>query len=146
MQSGISEAQAVAAKRGARRIASSTAKLDAILAEVKSGTDRQQRLESSIDKLADAVKDLALSSVRYEEKVLQLEQKTTKEIAVQGEQLSALQKSVNDIKDIVDVLERNRQSQQYWFRKIVGVILVPVIVAILLAAGYAYQSFGSLGL
>ncbi|MDZ7868819.1 MAG: hypothetical protein U5L02_06375 [Rheinheimera sp.] len=68
----------MAAKRGARRIASSTAKLDAILAEVKSGTDRQQRLETSIDKLADAVKDLALSSVRYEEKVLQLEQKTTK--------------------------------------------------------------------
>ena len=136
----------MAAKRGARRIASSTAKLDAILAEVKSGTDRQQRLESSIDKLADAVKDLAVSSVRYEEKVLQLEQKTTKEIAVQGEQLASLQKTVNDIKDVVDVLERQRQSQQYWFRKIVGVILVPVIVAILLAAGYAYQSFGSLGL
>ncbi|MDZ7868820.1 MAG: hypothetical protein U5L02_06380 [Rheinheimera sp.] len=53
---------------------------------------------------------------------------------------------MNDIKDIVDVLERNRQSQQYWFRKIVGVIMVPVIVAILLASGYAYQSFGSLGL
>ena len=146
MQPGISEAQAVAAKRGARRVASSTALLNNILAEVKSGTDRQQRLESSIDKLADAVKDLALSSVRYEEKVLQLEQKTTKEIAVQGEQLAALQKSVNDIKDIVDVLERNRQSQQYWFRKIVGVIMVPVIVAILLASGYAYQSFGAIGL
>ncbi len=144
MQSGISEAQAVAAKRGARRIASSTAKLDAILAEVKSGTDRQQRLESSIDKLADAVKDLALSSVRYEEKVLQLEQKTTKEIAVQGEQLAALQKSVNDIKDVVDVLERQRLSQQYWFRKIVGVILVPVVVVVLLAAGYLYNSINAL--
>lgn len=134
----------MAAKRGARRIASSTAKLDAILAEVRSGTDRQQRLESSIDKLADAVKDLAVSSVRYEEKVLQLEQKTTKEIAVQGEQLAALQKSVNDIKDVVDVLERQRQSQQYWFRKIVGVILVPVIVVVLLAAGYLYNSINSL--
>lgn len=146
MQSGISEAQTVAAKRGARRIASSTAKLDAILAEVKSGTDRQQRLESSIDKLADAVKDLALSSVRYEEKVLQLELKTTKEITVQGEQLVALQKSVNDIKDIVDVLERNRQAQQWWFRKIVGVILVPVVVIILAAAGYLYTSFSSLSI
>lgn len=134
----------MAAKRGARRIASSTAKLDAILAEVRSGTDRQQRLESSIDKLADAVKDLAVSSVRYEEKVLQLEQKTTKEIALQGEQLAALQKSVNDIKDVVDVLERQRQSQQYWFRKIVGVILVPVIVVVLLAAGYLYNSINSL--
>ena len=144
MQPGISEAQTVAAKRGARRIASSTAKLDAILAEVRSGTDRQQRLESSIDKLADAVKDLAVSSVRYEEKVLQLEQKTTKEIAVQGEQLAALQKSVNDIKDVVDVLERQRQSQQYWFRKIGGVILVPVIVVVLLAAGYLYNSINSL--
>lgn len=146
MQSGISEAQAVAAKRGARRVPSSTAKLDAILAEVRSGTDRQQRLESSIDKLADAVKDLAVSSVRYEEKVLQLEQKTTKEIAVQGEQLAALQKSVNDIKDVVDVLERQRQSQQYWFRKIVGVILVPVVVVVLLAAGYLYNSLNSLPL
>lgn len=144
MQPGISEAQAVAAKRGARRIASSTAKLDAILAEVRSGTDRQQRLESSIDKLADAVKDLAVSSVRYEEKVLQLEQKTTKEIAVQGEQLASLQKTVNDIKDVVDVLERQRQSQQYWFRKIVGVILVPVVVVVLLAAGYLYNSINSL--
>lgn len=144
MQPGISEAQSVAAKRGARRIASSTAKLDAILAEVRSGTDRQQRLESSIDKLADAVKDLAVSSVRYEEKVLQLEQKTTKEIAVQGEQLAALQKSVNDIKDVVDVLERQRLSQQYWFRKIVGVILVPVVVFVLLAAGYLYNSINAL--
>lgn len=144
MQPGISEAQSVAAKRGARRIASSTAKLDAILAEVRSGTDRQQRLESSIDKLADAVKDLAVSSVRYEEKVLQLEQKTTKEIAVQGEQLAALQKSVNDIKDVVDVLERQRLSQQYWFRKIVGVILVPVVVVVLLAAGYLYNSINAL--
>lgn len=134
----------MAAKRGARRIASSTAKLDAILAEVRSGTDRQQRLESSIDKLADAVKDLAVSSVRYEEKVLQLEQKTTKEIAVQGEQLAALQKSVNDIKDVVDVLERQRLSQQYWFRKIVGVILVPVVVVVLLAAGYLYNSINAL--
>lgn len=134
----------MAAKRGARRIASSTAKLDAILAEVRSGTDRQQRLESSIDKLADAVKDLAVSSVRYEEKVLQLEQKTTKEIAVQGEQLAALQKSVNDIKDVVDVLERQRLSQQYWFRKIVGVILVPVVVFVLLAAGYLYNSINAL--
>lgn len=136
----------MAAKRGARRVPSSTAKLDAILAEVRSGTDRQQRLESSIDKLADAVKDLAVSSVRYEEKVLQLEQKTTKEIAVQGEQLAALQKSVNDIKDVVDVLERQRQSQQYWFRKIVGVILVPVVVVVLLAAGYLYNSINSLPL
>ena len=144
MQPGISEAQSVAAKRGARRIASSTAKLDAILAEVRSGTDRQQRLESSIDKLADAVKDLAVSSVRYEEKVLQLEQETTKEIAVQGEQLAALQKSVNDIKDVVDVLERQRLSQQYWFRKIVGVILVPVVVVVLLAAGYLYNSINAL--
>lgn len=144
MQPGISEAQSVAAKRGARRVPSSTAKLDAILAEVRSGTDRQQRLESSIDKLADAVKDLAVSSVRYEEKVLQLEQKTTKEIAVQGEQLAALQKSVNDIKDVVDVLERQRQSQQYWFRKIVGVILVPVVVFVLLAAGYLYNSINAL--
>lgn len=144
MQPGISEAQAVAAKRGSRRIASSTAKLDAILAEVRSGTDRQQRLESSIDKLADAVKDLAVSSVRYEEKVLQLEQKTTKEIAVQGEQLASLQKTVNDIKDVVDVLERQRQSQQYWFRKIVGVILVPVVVVVLLAAGYVYSTLNSL--
>lgn len=134
----------MAAKRGARRIASSTAKLDAILAEVRSGTDRQQRLESSIDKLADAVKDLAVSSVRYEEKVLQLEQKTTKEIAVQGEQLASLQKTVNDIKDVVDVLERQRQSQQYWFRKIVGVILVPVVVVVLLAAGYVYSTLNSL--
>lgn len=142
MQSGISEAQAVASKRGARRIASSTAKLDAILAEVQSGANRQLKLESSIDKLADAVKDLALSSVRYEEKVLQLEQKTTKEIAVQGEQLVALQKSVNDIKDIVDVLERQRQSQQYWFRKIVGTILVPVVIGIISVAGWIYMQTG----
>lgn len=132
--------------RSIQRNAGSTAKLDLILDGMRSGAERQQQLESSIDKLAGAVHQLALSSVRYEEKVLQLENKTSKEIAVQGEQLKALSQKfesledvVKDLRGLVKELEENRQNQKYWFRKVVGIVLVPIIMAALglLLWGYA---------
>jgi hypothetical protein len=142
MQPALAEAQAVASKRGARRTPSSTAKLDAILAEVQAGANRQHRLESSIDKMADAVRDLAVSSVRYEEKVLQLEHKTTKEIEAQGQQLIELKKSVDSIAKVVDGLETQRQTQQFWFRTIFGYILVPVVIGVFALGSFVYYWMG----
>lgn len=139
MSSVNSQNEAVGRKgRGNPRVPSSTAKLDQILDGMRSGAERQLQLESSIDKLAESVHQLALSSVRYEEKVLQLENKTSKEIAVQGEQLKALGQKfesledvVKDLRSLVKDLEESRQSQKYWFRKVATIVLTPVIVAAL---------------
>jgi len=140
MQPALAEAQTVASKRGARRTPSSTAKLDAIFAEVQAASNRQHRLENGIEKLADAVRDLAVSSVRYEEKVLQLEHKTTKEIEAQGQQLLELKKSVDSIAKVVDGLESQRQTQQFWFRTIFGNILVPVVIGVLALGSFVYYT------
>lgn len=125
-------------RRNTPRVPSSTAKLDQILHGINAGAERQTQLESSIEKLAGAVHQLALSSVRYEEKVLQLENKTSKEIAVQGEQLKALGQKfesledvVKDLRSLVNDLEESRQSQKYWFRKVATIVLTPVIIAAL---------------
>ncbi|HCU64558.1 MAG TPA: hypothetical protein DF774_02230 [Rheinheimera sp.] len=146
MSSGTNQDSAVArSRRGGVRTPSSTAKLDLILDGIRAGAERQLQLESSIDKLAGAVHNLAMSSVRYEEKVLQLETKTSKEIATQGEQLKSLHSKfeslenvVGDLRSVVNALEENRKTQQYWFRKILGSILVPVVIGIIAVAGWVY--------
>ena len=124
---------------------SSTAKLDQILDGMRTGAERQLQLESGINTQAGAVHALAMSSVRYEEKVLQLETKTSKEIATQGEQIKSLHSKfesledvVVDLKSVVSALEANRKTQQYWFRKIMGSILVPVVIGIVAVAGWVY--------
>ena len=139
MSSVSNQDQAVGRQRRSnQRVPSSTAKLDQILDGIHAGAERQQQLEGSIEKLAGAVHQLALSSVRYEEKVMQLENKTSKEIAVQGEQLKALGQKfesledvVKDLRSLVNDLEESRQSQKYWFRKVATIVLTPVIIAAL---------------
>lgn len=125
MQPGISEAQSVAAKRGARRIPSSTAKLDILIAH-------NERLEGSINRLADSVHQLAMSSVRFEEKS-----------STQEARITELEKDTSELKVTVSRLEENRLSQQYWMRTIGGTILVPMVVGVVIVAGWVYLQFGA---
>lgn len=114
----------MASKRGARRIASSTAKLDLLIAH-------NERLESGINRLAESVHQLAMSSVRFEEKS-----------STQEARITELEKDTSDLKVTVARLEENRLSQQYWVRKIGGTILVPVVIGVITIAGWIYMQTG----
>lgn len=107
-------------RRTALRTPSSTAKLDLLIAN-------QEHTRSSIDRLAESVHQLAMSSVRFEEKS-----------STQETRITSLEGQVNDMKVTVARLEENRLNQQYWLRKIGGTILVPICVGVLFIGSIIY--------
>ncbi len=102
------------------RVASSTAKLDILIAH-------NERLEVSIGRLADSVHQLAISSVRFEEKS-----------SAQEVRISELERRNGELEVTVARLEENRLTQQYWMREIAGKVLVPVVIGILMLSGWLY--------
>nr|DAV09150.1 MAG TPA: vesicle-associated membrane protein 2 [Caudoviricetes sp.] len=111
------------------RVASSTAKLDLLMAH---NIAHNERLEVSIGRLADSVHQLAMSSARFEEKS-----------AAQEVRLSDLERRNGDLEVTVARLEENRLTQQYWMREIAGKVLVPVVIGILMLSGWLYVKTGN---
>lgn len=109
-----------APRRPTLRTPSSTAKLDLLIAN-------QEHTRSSIDRLAESVHQLAMSSVRFEEKS-----------STQEARITNLEGEVSDMKVTVARLEENRLNQQYWLRKIGGTILVPICIAVFTVGGVIY--------
>lgn len=111
--------------RAPARVASSTAKLDILIAH-------NERLEVSIGRLADSVHQLAMSSVRFEEKS-----------SAQEVRISELERRNGELEVTVARLEENRLTQQYWMREIAGKVLVPVVIGILMLSGWLYVKTGN---
>lgn len=107
-------------RRRPARQPSSSAKLDLLIAH-------NERLEGSINRLAESVHQLAMSSVRFEEK------SSTQELRI-----TELEKDNSTLKVTVARLEENRLSQQYWMRKVGGTVLVPVFVFAFIVVSWFY--------
>lgn len=108
-----------------------TTALELILAQLKRSDEKADKLEQHIGRLSDCVHRLANSSVRYEEKVASLEERTQKELHRTGEQIDAVSKKLDnlnthlllldkDVRDLRAAKEKGDDRKEWALREILS--------------------------
>ena len=98
--------------------------LELILAQLNRSEEKADKFEQHIQRLSECVHRLANSSVRYEEKVTGLEERTHKEFQRTGQQINQISKKLDNLnthlllldKDVRDLkaAEDKRSDRKEW--------------------------------
>jgi len=84
--------------------------LELIYDQLKRSDERADKLEGNIARMTDCIHRLANSSVRYEEKVTSLEDRTQKEFQRTGQQIHEISKKLDNLNTHLLLLDKDVRS------------------------------------
>lgn len=107
--------------------------LELILAQLRRSDEKADKLEQHIQRLSECVHRIANSSIRYEEKVAGLEERTQKEFQRTGQQIDAISKKLDnlnthlllldkDVRDLKEAKTKQDDRKEWVLREILSKI------------------------